>query len=197
MMLSLDTAYRSFGGEVEASSTPTICRLSDSRRHQLWAIAHEVHSVRERFESVVAQLCRLLIKVLSAPQRTIPPIDRHSPSSRPTLPSASRYSARLVSSSAVRRAYQLCLFSPHWRVGWRFVDDGGVWKSHTLAGAPWNDIADPGFRFYADPFPYTFGGKTFVFVEEFDHHEGKGTIAAIPFDEKGQTGPAISVLSEP
>src|SRR5690349_10780008 len=39
MMLSLDTAYRSFGGEVEASSTPTICRLSDSRRHQLSAIA--------------------------------------------------------------------------------------------------------------------------------------------------------------
>src|ERR1700737_519607 len=39
MTLSLDTAYRSFGGEVEASSTPTICRLPDSRRHQLWAIA--------------------------------------------------------------------------------------------------------------------------------------------------------------
>src|SRR6266852_1854247 len=39
MMLSLDTAYRSFGGEVEASSTPTICRLPDSRRHQLSAIA--------------------------------------------------------------------------------------------------------------------------------------------------------------
>src|SRR6202165_3428233 len=41
MTLSLDTAYRSFGGEVEASSTPTICRLPDSRRHQLWAIAPE------------------------------------------------------------------------------------------------------------------------------------------------------------
>jgi hypothetical protein len=91
----------------------------------------------------------------------------------------------------------LCLFSPHWRVGWRFVDDGGVWKSHTLAGAPWNDIADPGFRFYADPFPYTFGGKTFVFVEEFDHRDGKGAISAIPFDERGQIGPAKSVLSEP
>src|SRR3974377_1644166 len=39
MMLSSDTAYRSFGGEVEASSTPTICRLPDSRRHQLSAIA--------------------------------------------------------------------------------------------------------------------------------------------------------------
>src|ERR1700730_703522 len=42
MMLSLDTAYRSFGGEVEASSTPTICRLSDSRRHQLSAIARSL-----------------------------------------------------------------------------------------------------------------------------------------------------------
>src|SRR5271170_4094043 len=39
MMLSLDTAYRSFGGEVEASSTPTICRPPDSRRHQLSALA--------------------------------------------------------------------------------------------------------------------------------------------------------------
>src|ERR1700704_6258831 len=39
MTLSLDTAYCSFGGEVEASSTPTICRLPDSRRHQLSAIA--------------------------------------------------------------------------------------------------------------------------------------------------------------
>src|ERR1700676_4298050 len=38
MTLSLGTAYRSFGGEVEASSTLTICRLPDSRRHQLWAI---------------------------------------------------------------------------------------------------------------------------------------------------------------
>src|ERR1700677_433782 len=38
-MLSLDTAYRSFGGEVEASSTPTICRPPDSRRHQLSALA--------------------------------------------------------------------------------------------------------------------------------------------------------------
>src|SRR5882724_621201 len=39
MTLSLGTAYRSFGGEMEASSTPMICRLPDSCRHQLSAIA--------------------------------------------------------------------------------------------------------------------------------------------------------------
>src|SRR4029077_37861 len=48
MMLTLDTAYRSFGGEVEASSTPTICRLPDSRRHQLSAIAPSFSASRRR-----------------------------------------------------------------------------------------------------------------------------------------------------
>src|SRR6266550_2437979 len=54
MTLSLDTAYRSFGGEVEASSTPTICRLPDSRRHQLWAIAQTKarrHGIQSRESS--------------------------------------------------------------------------------------------------------------------------------------------------
>ena len=33
------TAYHSFDGEVEASTTPTICRLLDLHRHQLSTIA--------------------------------------------------------------------------------------------------------------------------------------------------------------
>jgi hypothetical protein len=37
--LSWVTAYHSFGGEVEASNTPTIRRLTPSRRHQLSRIA--------------------------------------------------------------------------------------------------------------------------------------------------------------
>src|SRR5260221_9049554 len=52
MTLSLGTAYRSFGGEVEASSTPTICRLPDSRRHQLWAIARFHHSHTSDFRGL-------------------------------------------------------------------------------------------------------------------------------------------------
>src|ERR1700687_5062842 len=49
MTLSLGTAYRSFGGEVEASSSPTLCRLPASRRHQLWAIApaHEARGLSQ------------------------------------------------------------------------------------------------------------------------------------------------------
>src|SRR5437773_5739392 len=39
MTLVSVTAYHSFGGEVEASNTPTIRRLTPSRRHQLSLIA--------------------------------------------------------------------------------------------------------------------------------------------------------------
>jgi hypothetical protein len=39
-ILSWVTAYHSFSGEVEASNTPTIRRLTPSRRHQLPRITH-------------------------------------------------------------------------------------------------------------------------------------------------------------
>ena len=47
------TAYRSFGGEVEALSTPTICRPPDPRRHQLPAMTpdpDEISSQRTLLE---------------------------------------------------------------------------------------------------------------------------------------------------
>jgi hypothetical protein len=50
----LVTAYHSFAGEVEASNTPTIRRLTPSRRHQLSSIALEIKKacdVRVVFEN--------------------------------------------------------------------------------------------------------------------------------------------------
>src|SRR5438309_7146991 len=46
------TAYHSFAGEVEASNTPTIRRLTLSRRHQLSPIARSTMS--DKFESLDA-----------------------------------------------------------------------------------------------------------------------------------------------
>src|SRR5215211_347381 len=72
MMLSLDTAYRSFGGEVEASSTPTICRLPDSHRHQLSAIARQTVAIEygwaqgmsERFAEMAGRFVQLKVDVI-------------------------------------------------------------------------------------------------------------------------------------
>ncbi|MFX9649719.1 hypothetical protein ABTO89_18960, partial [Acinetobacter baumannii] len=41
---------------MEASSTPTICRLSDSRRHQLSAIARRAQGIRQGHHSRSAEV---------------------------------------------------------------------------------------------------------------------------------------------
>src|SRR3982074_2343702 len=88
MTLSLDTAYRSFGGEVEASSTPTICRLPDSRRHQL---------------SAIAPACGAALVFGITHIRRAPPVETSVATAAPTVsPSAS--SARDESSAALARA---------------------------------------------------------------------------------------------
>ncbi|MDQ8726665.1 hypothetical protein [Bradyrhizobium sp. LHD-71] len=101
-----------------------------------------------------------------------------------------------LASAVARRIYKLCCYGPHWRVGWRHVDDGGVWDRDDLSGPAWNVVPDPQIRFYADPFPITWEGRAFVFVEELDHRVGKGIISAIEFGENGPAGPARPALEE-
>ncbi len=113
----------------------------------------------------------------------------------PRSPAA--YVLRGLAGAIARRIYRLCCYAPHWHVGWRYTDDQGVWTSKDLSGPPWAVLADPGHRFYADPFPITWQGRTFVFFEELDHRVGKGTISAIEFGEAGPKGPALPVLEEP
>jgi hypothetical protein len=102
-----------------------------------------------------------------------------------------------IASSVVREIYRLCCYAPHWHVGWRFVDDEGVWQRGDLSGPEWKIVADPKVRFYADPFPITWQGRTFVFIEELDHRVGKGFISAIEFGPDGPLGLARPVLEEP
>jgi hypothetical protein len=77
------------------------------------------------------------------------------------------------------------------------VDGPDLWDTRTLAGTSWNVMPDPGFRFYADPFPFVHEGRGYVFVEDFDHRRGKGVISVIPFADHGPAGPAEPVLEEP
>lgn len=97
----------------------------------------------------------------------------------------------------LKRIYRLCCYSPHWRVGWRYTDDAGIWNSGDLSGPRWNAIPSPAHRFYADPFAVSWQGRTFVFFEDLDHRVGKGTISAIEFGETGPIGAVIPVLEEP
>ena len=102
--------------------------------------------------------------------------------------------ARRASRSIFRSAF----YSPHWRIGWRYVDQGNdVWSRGDLAGCPWQVLRNEAFRFFADPFPVVWKGKTWLFFEDFDHRIGKGRISAIAFSPRGPEGDVIPVLERP
>jgi len=120
---------------------------------------------------------------------------------RDVRPALARSPARFVigglAKSIAKRIYRLCCYSPHWRIGWRHTDDAGIWQTGDLSGPAWRALPSPANRFYADPFPVTWKGRTFVFFEDLDHRVGKGTISAVEFGDAGPLGPAVPVLEEP
>ena len=99
---------------------------------------------------------------------------------------------------ASRSLFQTAFYSPHWRIGWRFVDEGDdVWNRGNLGGRPWQVLRNEPYRFFADPFPIIWKGKTWLFFEDFDHRTGKGRISAIAFGPDGPEGEVVVVLEEP
>jgi hypothetical protein len=114
----------------------------------------------------------------------------------PAASGVMRFAARSLAHAAARRVYEFCCLAPHWRIGWRFNEGPGVWDRHDLAGPRWQILADPGDRFFADPVPVEWEGRTFVFFEDWDHRLGKAAISAVEFDARGPVGRVVRVLEE-
>jgi hypothetical protein len=148
----------------------------------------------EAYETITSRMIWLLISAIKIPAATLSAFSGRQ--SKVRLTEAAGYHMRNLARAAIRQAYQLCFFSPHWRVGWRFVTDEDVWRNQDLQGQPWNVLPDPGFRFFADPFPVKWRDRTYVLVEDFDHRLQKGVISAVAFDSNGPAGPVVPVLEE-
>jgi hypothetical protein len=146
-------------------------------------------------DTVMARTATLLRAVVSGTPRLSPPSAGRAVPGRSRSPASHVF--RGLADAVVKRIYRLCCYSPHWRVGWRYTDDAGIWSSGDLSGPGWKSISSPANRFYADPFAVTWQGRTFAFFEELDHRVGKGIISAIEFDDAGPKGPATPVLEEP
>jgi hypothetical protein len=144
-------------------------------------------------DSVMARTLTLLTVALTG-RRSGEDLPPHAVVRRAASPAA--YVFKGLASSLAREIYRLCCYAPHWQVGWRFVDDEGVWRRGDLSGPAWNVVADPKVCFYADPFPVVWQGRTVLFVEELDHRIGKGFISAVEFGPAGPLGFARPVLEE-
>ncbi|ODN71384.1 glucosamine inositolphosphorylceramide transferase family protein [Methylobrevis pamukkalensis] len=149
-------------------------------------------------DAVSARLVTLLEKLVGLHRQGRRPTPLPSLAPRSFAPrSPYAFEARLLAASAIREIYRLCCHAPHWRVGWRMNDGDGVMERGDLSGPRWNVLPDPGHRFYADPVPVTWQGRSVLFVEDLDHHVGKGIISAIEIGPDGPVGAMRPVLEDP
>ncbi|MCJ9702739.1 MULTISPECIES: hypothetical protein [unclassified Bradyrhizobium] len=146
-------------------------------------------------ETVMARTLTMVAAILSGRPRIVPQLARRAGNGSYRAPLG--YVTRGLAVSIAKEIYRLCCYAPHWHIGWRFNDGAGVWQTGELSGPSWNVLEDPGNHFYADPFPITWQGRTFVFFEDLDHRVGKGIISAIEFSDSGPVGEVVPVLEEP
>ena len=156
--------------------------------------ADNAGTILEAFECVLARVVTLLLSVTRNPT-PLAAAGRAARSVR--MRSLVAFEAKAVAHAIIRRLYALCFHTPHWRTCWRFVNGPDLWQTRTLDGTAWSILPDPGFRFYADPFPFVHRAQTYVFVEDWDHRRNKAVISVVPFDATGPSGPAEPVLEEP
>jgi hypothetical protein len=127
-------------------------------------------------DAVLSRTIVLVESLVSPPRRPVPgppPVLR-----RHCAPQPIRVLLEGVARSAAYSAYKLCMYTPHWRIGWRRHDGPGVFERLDLDGPTWSTLPDPGHRFYADPFPVVWQGREAIFFEDLDHRVGKGIISA-------------------
>ncbi|MGA2794069.1 MAG: hypothetical protein ABSE69_11125, partial [Roseiarcus sp.] len=146
-------------------------------------------------EAVYSRLMTLMEQAIRSPEKSLarPLHAARAPSNF----DVARFAAKGQIAQLARRLYHLCCYAPHWRVGWRFNDGPGVMELGNLKGPKWNVLRDTGDNCFADPFPITRDGRTFVFFEELDHRIGKGVISALEFGPNGPVGEVFQVIEEP
>ena len=156
--------------------------------------AETLGMAKTSFEEMLARAATLIEAALdgAAPAASLAPLkdDEIAPAASGGFQRALKIAKR----RAVRAVYSAAFHAPHWRVGWRRA------TGHALAeglGAGWTDLPDDGLRFYADPFPIVWRGRTFLFVEEFPHLTGKGVISAVEMGAEGPMGTPEPVLERP
>ena len=144
-------------------------------------------------EAVLSRASVLLASAARSPR----PMARPKSAARLRPQHALTFGMRNLARDCARAIFTLCFHAPHWRVGWRLHDGPGVMERGDLGGPAWQVLPDPGLSFYADPFPVTWGGRTFLFFEELEHRIGKGVISALEFGSHGPVGRPVRVLEEP
>jgi hypothetical protein len=145
-------------------------------------------------EAVYSRVITLVERALAAPERNI---EERAPRVERNPRGAAAFFMRNIAFQCARRIYHLCCHSPHWRVGWRFVDGPGVLETGGIAGARWRGMNDRELSFAADPFPIKWRGRSGVFYERLDYRTNIGEIYFQEFGAAGPVNDPVPALTEP
>lgn len=118
----------------------------------------------------------------SGPRSQNPAPGTMAPAVSPRLPA---HIGRFVGAAATKIMFDKRLPKTHWSVALR--RDGG----------PLVPVADDGRRFYADPFLYSWRGRTFLFVEDFPFAASKAAISAAEVVGDRLAASPVPVLERP
>lgn len=108
--------------------------------------------------------------------------------------SIAAFGVRAVSRKLSERLTHLCRQAPSWFVAWRRLDAGAGFADLRLKD--YRRMRHDAGRYYADPFPFQAGDRTYVFAEEFPYATGKGLISVAELTAEGLS-PARPVLELP
>ncbi|MGL4323106.1 MAG: glucosamine inositolphosphorylceramide transferase family protein [Beijerinckiaceae bacterium] len=97
-----------------------------------------------------------------------------------------------LSTRVIQKLEKLLHEAPRWKTAWRQL--GGADKSRAVIDSlqwparGYTILPDDGQRYYADPFPVHYDGKTYVFVEEFPLQTQKGILSVCEMKSEGAFG---------
>lgn len=86
---------------------------------------------------------------------------------------------------------------PHWFIAYRLNPKLFVSRNQAFHKEGFRVVDAPKGRFFADPFPLTHAGRSFVFVEDYPYAEKKGVISVLEIGPDGQASSARRVLERP
>ena len=161
--------------------------------------AERIGLAKPTFEEMLERVATLIVAALDGAGASVLPVLANEPRRKReqnalTGKQLAKTALTRIKQRAVRAAYTTLCHAPHWRVGWR--RQGANAGSAGLGGG-WTDLPDDGRRFYADPFPIEWRGRTYLFVEDYEHARAKGIISVVELGPNGPLGAPRPALERP
>ena len=149
------------------------------------------HSLAQAMDHVFARCITLLLKAVAGHARpVVDPMAAHKTGTEVSSRMILSFALKSLIGRIARKAGLAAAPPEAWQVGWRSLD-----RQPQMDEFHW--LRDDGQRYYADPFPFDFKSKTYVFCEEYPLESRKGLISVFDINAEGLAASPARVLERP